>query len=108
MKRLFTLSLLFYMILSFGTHTVAATDNEEKVLLSSLNDAQCRAFLLEQGVSILEVLNEIDLPGLFARLEENPDAYLTINWPVLADFVESVSVAVKSYYGYTTAPPPTL
>ena len=39
------------------------------MLLSSLDDEECREFLLNQGVSIPEELSGIDLPELFADLE---------------------------------------
>lgn len=57
MKRLLTMLLSFCMILSIGAHTAAAAEttlleSENGVLLSSLDDEECREFLLNQGVSI--------------------------------------------------------
>lgn len=104
MKRLFAFLLSFCMILSLGAHTAVAAENEGTVLLSSLNDEQCRTFLLEQGLSIPEELSDIDLPELFAYLEEDPNMVFSFGWTTLADFVESVRVVVKSYYGNTAVP----
>lgn len=104
MKRLLTFLLLFCTILSLGIHAAVATENERSVLLSSLNNEQCRAFLLEQGLTVPEELSNIDLPELFTYLEEDPDTAFSIGWTALANFVESVRSVVKSYYGYTAAP----
>ena len=77
MKRLFALVLSFCMALSIGVCAAAAEtplrENENGVLLSSLDYEECRSFLLNQGVSIPEELSGIDLPKLFADLESNPD-----------------------------------
>ena len=77
MKRLFALVLSFCMALSIGVCAAAAEtslrENENGVLLSSLDYEECRNFLLNQGVSIPEELSGIDLPKLFADLESNPD-----------------------------------
>lgn len=76
MKRLFALVLSFCMALSIGVCAAAETplrENENGVLLSSLDYEECRNFLLNQGVSIPEELSGIDLPKLFADLESNPD-----------------------------------
>lgn len=80
MKRLFALVLSFCMALSIGVCAAAAEtplrENENGVLLSSLDYEECRNFLLNQGVSIPEELSGIDLPKLFADLESNPDSDL--------------------------------
>ena len=109
MKRLLVLLLSFCMILSIGSHSVAAAEtdlpeSENGVLLSSLDDEECRDFLLNQGVSIPEELSNIDLPKLFADLENNPDMVVSLGWTTLADFIEEVRTVVKSHYGISTTP----
>lgn len=104
MKRLLTMLLSFCMILSIGAHTAAAAEttlleSENGVLLSSLDDEECREFLLNQGVSIPEELSGIDLPELFADLENNPDMIVSLGWTTLADFIEEVRTVVKLHYG---------
>lgn len=109
MKRLLTMLLSFCMILSIGAHTAAAAEttlleSENGVLLSSLDDEECREFLLNQGVSIPEELSGIDLPELFADLENNPDMIVSLGWTTLADFIEEVRTVVKLHYGISTIP----
>lgn len=107
MKRFVVLSLLVCLILSLGANPAEATDLQERdntVLLSSLNDAQCRAILLEYGVSVPEELKNIDLPGLFRRIEKDPDREYSFGWVTLADFVEEVKTVVKAYYGLEATP----
>lgn len=108
MKRLFALVLSFCMALSIGVCAAAAEtplrENENGVLLSSLDYEGCRNFLLNQGVSIPEELSGIDLPKLFADLESNPDMVVSLGWTTLADFIEEVRFVVKSHYGISTAP----
>lgn len=108
MKRLFALVLSFCMALSIGVCAAAAEtplrENENGVLLSSLDYEKCRNFLLNQGVSIPEELSGIDLPKLFADLESNPDMVVSLGWTTLADFIEEVRFVVKSHYGISTAP----
>ena len=102
MKRLFALVLSFCMALSIGVCAAAAEtplrENENGVLLSSLDYEECRNFLLNQGVSIPEELSGIDLPKLFADLESNPDMVVSLGWTTLADFIEEVRFVVKSHY----------
>lgn len=101
MKRLFALVLSFCMALSIGVCAAAETplrENENGVLLSSLDYEECRNFLLNQGVSIPEELSGIDLPKLFADLESNPDMVVSLGWTTLADFIEEVRFVVKSHY----------
>ena len=100
MKRLFALVLSFCMALSIGVCAAAETplrENENGVLLSSLDYEECRNFLLNQGVSIPEELSGIDLPKLFADLESNPDMVVSLGWTTLADFIEEVRFVVKSH-----------
>lgn len=106
MKRLFAFFLAFCVLFSLGTHPAAAAaslpEDENPVRLSSLDDEQCRVFLAEQGVSIPEELNDINLPELFSALEEDADAYGAIEWPTLHFFIEDVRAVVKAYYGIHT------
>ena len=101
MKRLFALVLSFCMALSIGVCAAAAEtplrENENGVLLSSLDYEECRNFLLNKGVSIPEELSGIDLPKLFADLESNPDMVVSLGWTTLADFIEEVRFVVKSH-----------
>ena len=96
MKRLFALVLSFCMALSIGVCAAAAEtplrENENGVLLSSLDYEECRNFLLNQGVSIPEELSGID-----ADLESNPDMVVSLGWTTLADFIEEVRFVVKSH-----------
>ena len=107
MKRLFALLLSFCMIISVGSQSAAATETELQengVLLSSLNDDECREFLLNRGVSIPDELSNIDLPELFADLENDPDMAVSLGWTPLANFIEEVRSVFKSHYGISTAP----
>lgn len=108
MKRLFAFFLTLCLMFSFGAVSASAETNshieENLPLLSSLSDEQCRAFLLAHGISVPEELNDIDLPKLFARIEENPNMVITIGWTTLAEFIEEVRAAVKEYYGIAATP----
>lgn len=108
MKRLFALLLSLSMIFSIGVCSAFAetdlSENENCVLLSSLNDEECRDFLLSQGVTIPEEFSDMDLPKLFADFENDPDMVISLGWIDLANFIEEIRSAVKSYYGINTAP----
>lgn len=110
MKRLFASLLVLCVVLSLSICAAAAETNSDEYRkvyqLSSLNEEQCRSYLLEHGVAIPDELRQIQLKELFAALEENPDLELSLGWTVLGDFIEEVRAIVKSHYGIATAPSP--
>jgi len=109
MKRLFAFLLVVCMIMPLATYSVSATMSDQStssniVLLSSLDNEECREFLKKQGVSIPKELNDIDLPALFADLESNPNMSVSLGWTTLANFIEEVRTVVKAYYGISATP----
>lgn len=108
MKRFFAYFLVLCLMVLFGSIPASAETSShietDLPLLSSFTDEQCSAFLLTHGVSIPEELVNIDIPELFAMLEDNPDMVIALGSTTLAGFIEAVRVVVKEYYGITAAP----
>lgn len=104
MKRLFVILLALCLSLSFAVfpasaETVLQEDNAV-VPLSSLDNEECKQFLLEQGVVIPEEFSNLDFQELFANIEKNPDIVFVLGWTALGDFLTEVRDVVNVYYGY--------
>lgn len=96
--------LLVICIVSFSAnYTVFAQENvktnEDKVLLSSLEQEQCIMFLSDMGVTIPEELTGINIKKLVFDFEVEPNLRYVVNHTVAADFFEDVRSLVNSYYG---------
>lgn len=71
-----------------------------KVRLSTLNNEECKQFVLDQGIAIPEEFSDFNFQWLFAYIEENPDvSNFGVSWPALEEFSEAIRDAVIAYYG---------
>lgn len=94
---LILLSLLILSACHGGT-----TEPEEKPLLSSLSEEECRQVLADYGVTIPEKFSDTTIKSMFAQFEEDPDMAIVLGWTDLANFSEEVRAVVKAYYGLDT------
>lgn len=80
-----------------------ATEPEEKPILSSLSEEECRQVLADYGVTVPEKFGDITIKGLFAHFEDDPDTPVNyLGWTDLADFSEEVRAVVRAYYNLDT------
>ncbi len=99
MKRVLLFVLVVCMVLPIGRVSVEAVTGNNPVKLSCYNDEQCKQFLAERNITIPKEFGDIDLTKLFAIIEGNPNGHISVGWPVYAEFVKEVGIAVKEYYG---------
>lgn len=108
MKRLFVILLSLCMILSVGTYSVAAeagsAEDENVVLLSSLDNEECKQFLLNQGVTIPEEFSDLDFQQLIALFEANPNGSTAAGYTPYGDLLQEIKDVVNVYYGYIATP----
>lgn len=104
LKCLLSLCIIFSLVTFSATAATNSPDDSTRIRLSSLDNEQCKNFLASQGITIPEALGDIDLPKIFALIEEHPKAESGISWTVASDFIKEVRLAADSYYGISSAP----
>ena len=70
------------------------------VPLSSLDNEECKQFLLEQGVVIPEEFSDLNFQNIFSYIEANPDIVFVYGHIPLGEFLGEVRDVVNTYYGY--------
>ena len=101
--RLFVSAFLILLaLLMLSACHGGTTEPEEKPLLSSLSEEECRQVLADYGVTIPEKFSDTTIKSMFAQFEEDPDMAIVLGWTDLANFSEEVRAVVKAYYGLDT------
>lgn len=81
------------------------SSGEEKVLLSTLSEAEAIEFLKENDVLIPDIYEEAFwgpfIKSIISQVEQYPDIIFGINYSVSANFAENIRKVVNHYYGYS-------
>lgn len=96
---LILLSLLILSACHGGT-----TEPEEKPLLSSLSEEECRQVLADYGVTIPEQFQDVMFQKMMTNFENNLELSYknALGLTDLADFSEEVRTVVRAYHGLDT------
>lgn len=70
-----------------------------RVRLSSLDDEQCKQFVLDQGITIPEEFSGLNFQYFFSSIEDDPDISFIYGHTPLVIFLEEIRDAVNAYYG---------
>ena len=98
---------VFLILLSLFTLSAChggTTEPEEKPLLSSLSEEECRQVLADYGLTIPEQFEGTRFKTMVTNFENDPDlSYAnSMGWTDMADFSEEVRTVVRAYHGLDT------
>ena len=103
--RLFVSAFLILLaLLMLSACHGGTTEPEEKPLLSSLSEEECRQVLADYGVTIPEQFQDVMFQKMMTNFENNLELSYknALGWTDLAEFSEEVRTVVRAYHGLDT------
>jgi len=103
--RLFVSAFLILLaLLMLSACHGGTTEPEEKPLLSSLSEEECRQVLADYGVTIPEQFQDVMFQKMMTNFENNLELSYknALGLTDLADFSEEVRTVVRAYHGLDT------